>query len=120
MRAKIGVGQRAKKRHHLIYQGAGPAVIPGREGYVGENAQRHAAKLEITQSFGDRQGRAGSGFVLIAHCSRGERVPLGEGAFLGQFQGLLNPAVDEGPVRLLDPHPGPLHRLQGEVGVDLG
>ena len=85
-----------------------------------DSRQCYAAKLEVSQAFGDRQGRASGGFVFVADGQRGERVPLGEGAFLGELQGLLDPAIDEGEVRLLDPHPGPLHRLQGEVGVHLG
>ena len=66
-----------------------------------------------SQPFGDRQGRASGGFVVVAHRQRGERLPLGREPSSGEFQGLLDPAVDEGHVRLLDPHPSPLNSFPG-------
>ena len=71
--------------HNLIHQRAGLVEVLGRQGDAGQSAQRCAAKIEIAQPLGDRQGRAGGSFVAIDICQRGERVPLGEGAFLGEF-----------------------------------
>jgi hypothetical protein len=103
--ADFRIGQPGKKRHHLIHHGAGPVEVPGPEGYIGDGLQRGAAKLEVAQPFGDRQGRPRGGFrsgcvVLGVYGQRGECVALGEGALLGEVQGLLDPPSDEGPFRV--------------------
>ena len=114
-----GLGSRASSAIISSVAAQARSKSLAREGRVGQRRQGCAAKLEVFQPFGDRQGRARGGFVALIHCLRGQRVPPDEGAVLAELQGLLDPAVDERPVWLLDPHPRSLHRLQGEVGVHL-
>ena len=58
--------------------------------------------------------------VVIRVAARDERLCASRAFWLGTFERVLDPAADEVSRRRSSPHPGTCHRLEGELGVEIG
>ena len=78
-----------------------------------------AAKLEVSQPFGDRQGRASSGFVVVARTAR-QAPSLGAGSPPRRAPGPAGSSRRQGSSPAAEPTSPSAARFQGEVCVHLG